>query len=148
MAVRRRLFACLGLLVLLGCAACTPITWERVTLNRPLGGKDIGFIAPGRTSWTDVIARLGVPGYLSPLADGFLATYFYYDAADFSVDFGWPLGFIGPISRLPHQMQVGTTGIGTDMLQIGVDRNGLILFAAFVAAKHPGEFRALPVANQ
>jgi hypothetical protein len=130
------------------CAGCTPIYWRRVTINTPLRAQDIIFIAPGRTTWPDVTARLGMPGELSPLPNGFVASYFYYDAADFSVDFGYPLGFISPVvSQLPHQMQVGTTGIGTDLLQIGVDGTGRILFAAFVRGQHAGQFKALPVGN-
>ncbi|MDA8252218.1 MAG: hypothetical protein M0Z28_24055 [Rhodospirillales bacterium] len=139
--------ACLLVALALAAAGCTPISWTRVTINRPLHARDIAFIAPGRTTWRDVTARLGMPGDLSLLPDGFVASYFYYDTADFGVDFGWPLGFVGPVAKLPHQMQVGDTGIGTDMLQIGVDQDGHVRFAAFVQGKRAGRFKSLPTDN-
>jgi hypothetical protein len=137
----------LMMLILLASAACTPIYWRRVTLNQPLHASDIAFITPGRTTWQDVTAHLGIPGDLTPAPDGFVASYFYYDTADFNVDLGWPLGLIAPVSRLPHQMALGVTGIGTDMLQIAVDSAGHVRFAAFASGTEAAHFKVLPTSD-
>jgi hypothetical protein len=129
--------------VLLALVGCTPIYWRRVTINQPLHAGDIA-VVPGQTTWQEVTAHLGMPSALTPVPGGFVATYLYYDAADFNVDFGWPLGFIGPVSRLPHEMAVGNTAIGADKLQIMVDATFRVRFAAFVTNKNEGRFKMLP----
>ncbi len=139
--------ACL-LLAAFCAAGCTPIYWNRVTLNQKLRASDIDFITAGQTRWTDVVARLGAPSDLTPTASGFVASYIYYDAADFYADFGYPLGFISPLaSQLPHRLALGTTGVGADQLRIGVGDDGRVQFTAFTNGERAGRFTALPLGN-
>ena len=132
----------------LALGGCTPIYWDRVTLNQKLSAHDIAFIVPGRTPFAEVIARLGAPGELAPADAGFVASYFYYDAADFYVDLGYPIGFISPVaSEVPHRLALGTTGIGTDRLEIGVGADGRVTSTAFAGADRAGRFSVVPVGN-
>jgi hypothetical protein len=82
----------------LAVAACDPISWTRVTLNHPLKSEDVAFIVPGQTTLKDVVGRLGAPDQLLPIRDGMAANYLYEDSKYFRVNFGWPLGFIDPLS--------------------------------------------------
>lgn len=137
----------LHLIVALLLSGCTPITWTQVTLNQPLRAQDIRFIDPGRTQWTEVVRRLGAPGELQPTPSGFVATYFYLDTADFDVDLGWPLGFIGPVSRAPHRLELGDTGIGVEELEVAVGTDLRVQYAVFADSNDAARFKPVPVGD-
>jgi hypothetical protein len=140
---RRLVFALAGLAGLTA-AGCSPITWTRTTLNQPIHPADIAFITPGHTPWRDVTARLGAPSAIDPGAEGFIARYFFYDAADFDADLGTPLDYVGPISRAPHELDTGGTGIGGDVLTVVVDHSGVVTLAALSHADKTAHFNPLP----
>lgn len=128
---------------------CTPITWTRVTLNRPLQPKDVAFIRPGKTNWDDVIERLGAPNELSGTQSGMIANYYYYDSKHFSVDFGWPLGFFLPpgASEAPHQISFGNQGIGANTFQVTFGGSGIVQHEGFSHTAAASQFKGLPFQN-
>jgi len=105
--------------------------WTRVTINRPLKPQDVAFIAPGKTKWNDVIKRLGAPNQLIMTSSGIVANYYYYDGRHFGTDFGWPLGFLGPVSLAPHSMILRKAGVGVDTFEVGFDSAGTVEYDSF-----------------
>jgi hypothetical protein len=116
------------LLAALALTGCGPISWTRVTLNRPLQPKDVAFIKPGHTNLNEVIERLGAPNELSATPDGMVANYYYYDSRRFDVDFGWPAGFFLPAgaSAAPHQMEFTNSGIRANTFEVAFDSSGVV----------------------
>jgi len=127
-------------------AGCSLISWTRVTLNRPLQADDVAFIRPGQTKWDEVIERLGAPNELKGTSSGTIADYYYYDGKRFDVDFGWPLGFFLPpgASAAPHQMSLGTQGIGADTFQVTFDTSGTVQYDGFSHTTAASRFKGLP----
>ncbi len=135
----------LALTVVLPVAGCGgPVTWTRVTVNRPLDAQDVAFIAPGETKWDDVVKRLGVPNNLVGEPDGVVADYYFYDGKRFDVDFGWPLNFVPPASYAPHSFDLGGSGIGVDTFQVGFDAKGTVRHAGFSHAVRASKFILWP----
>lgn len=116
------------LVAALALTGCGPISWTRVTLNRPLQPKDVAFIKPGETNLNEVIERLGAPNELSAAPDGMVANYYYYDSRRFDVDFGWPAGFFLPAgaSAAPHQMEFTNAGIRANTFEVAFDSGGVV----------------------
>ena len=140
----RRLLLALACLTGLATAGCAPITWTRTTLNQPLHPADIQFITPGQTSWREVTDHLGAPTVIDPGTEGFIARYFFYDAADFDADLGYPLNYVGPISRVPHELDTGSTGIGGDVLTVVVNHAGVVDFVSFSHTNQIAHFNPVP----
>jgi hypothetical protein len=65
-----------------------------------------GWRAPHPASWDEVTARLGAPDQLVRTGDGLALNYVSSDGKSFGVNFGWPLGFITPISYVPHDFKL------------------------------------------
>jgi hypothetical protein len=130
----------------LGAAGCGPIGWRRVTLNHPLDAREGAFIVSGKTTWDEVTARLGAPNRLVAVKDGMIADYVYSDGKSFSVDFGWPLGFIGPVPYAPHSFTLGGQGIGKHTFQVAFDAGGVVEYADFRRGQAASEYRVWPFA--
>lgn len=131
----------------LALAGCAPITWVRVTLNRPLSEKDVNFIEPGTTTWDQVIAHLGAPSGLSETPRGLRATYDYYDARRFDVDFGTLAGYFLPpgASEAPHQFDFTNSGAGTNTFQVTFDSShGIVEYAGFSRDISAAQFKTSP----
>jgi hypothetical protein len=133
--------------VVLSIAGCGPIGWTRVTINRPLDADQVAFIVPGRTMWTEVTGRLGAPNQLAAADSGFVADYDYSDSKSFTVNFGWPLGFIGPVSYAPHSLVLGGQGIGIHTFQIAVNSQGVVRYADFRRGEAASQYRVWPFAS-
>jgi len=131
-------------ILVLSAAGCTPISWTRVTINRPLHPADVAFIKPGNTNWSTVMARLGAPNDLIPSADGIVANYYYYDGKHFGVDFGYPLNFVGPLSYAPHSMVLRNLGVGSDEFQVAFDTHGVVQYAAFSSGSAAAKYKLWP----
>ncbi len=125
-------------------AACGPVGWTRLTVNRPLKPQDVAFITPGRTTWNEVIEKLGVPNQLLGIPDGMVANYYYFDGKDFSVDLGWPLNFVGPLSFAPHSMTLRNAALGMDKFEVAFDSKGVVTYAAFSHRLGVSQYKAWP----
>ena len=125
-----------------GCGG--PIGWVRVTVNHPLAPHDVAFIVPGRTTWTEVTSRLGAPNRLAAAGDGLVADYLYSDGKSFTINPGWPLGFLGPVSYAPHSLVLGGQGIGTHTFQVAVDVGGTVRYADFRRGEAASQYRLSP----
>lgn len=136
-----------GLLAAGALGGCGPIGWTRVTLNRPLQPQDVAFIEPRRTTWDEVMGRLGAPDGLIRTADGLAADYISSDGRSFSVNLGWPLNFVTPISYVPHDFSLGGRGIGTRTFEVAFDAHGIVVYAAFVPGGPASQYRAWPFSS-
>jgi hypothetical protein len=128
----------------LSAAGCGPIGWVRVTVNQPLDPREVAFIAPGRTTWTEVANRLGAPNRLAASGAGLVADYLYSDSRSFTVNPGWPLGFFGPVSSAPHSLTLGSQGIGDHTFQVAIDSRGVVQYADFRRGDAAAQYRLLP----
>jgi hypothetical protein len=128
----------------LSVAACDPISWTRVTINHPLKAEDVAFIVPGRTTLKDVVARLGAPDELIGTHDGMAANYRYQDSKYFRVNFGWPLGFIDPLSYAPHDLVLANTRLSADTFEVAFDGRGVVAYAGFFRGSG-ARYKVLPL---
>jgi hypothetical protein len=131
----------------LAVAACDPISWTRVTLNHPLKSEDVAFIVPGQTTLKDVVGRLGAPDQLLPIRDGMAANYLYEDSKYFRVNFGWPLGFINPLSYAPHDLVLANTRLSADTFEVAFDARGVVAYAGFFRGAG-ARYEVLPLDNK
>lgn len=126
-------------------AGCGPVGWTRVTVNRPLKPGDVAFIVPRKTTFTEVTRRLGVPDDIERgLRRGIIAEYVSSDSRSFSVNFGWPLNFIGPVSEVPHSFVLGGRGIGTHTFEVSFDRDDVVVYAGFLPGAPASQYRVWP----
>jgi hypothetical protein len=128
----------------LALAGCGPIGWTRVTVNRPLSAREVSFIVPGATKWSEVMSRLGAPDELIDTCNGIVADYFYSDSKSFDINFGWPLTFIPAASHAPHSFALGGRGIGTNSFQVTFDARGVVQYAAFSRGQAAAPYRLWP----
>jgi hypothetical protein len=130
----------------LALAGCTPISWTRVTLNRPLRAEDVAFITPRETKWNEVVEKLGAPNELKGTPSGMLATYYYYDGKRFDVDFGWIAGFFLPpgVSMAPHEIDFNTEGVGENTFQVSFDTAGTVQYDGFSNSAAASRFKGSP----
>jgi hypothetical protein len=131
----------------LGVAGCGPIGWIRVTINHPLDAREVAFIVPGRTTWGEVTTRLGAPNRLAAVHDGVVIDYVYSDSKSFSVNLGWALGFIGPLSYAPHSLSLGGQGTGVHTFQVAFDSRGVVQYADFRRGQAAAQYRVWPFKN-
>jgi hypothetical protein len=129
----------------LGLGGCRgPIGWTRVTVNQPLRPQDVAFIVPRQTTWDEVTARLGAPDQLVRTGDGLALNYVSSDGKSFGVNFGWPLGFITPISYVPHDFRLGGQGVGSRTFQVAFDAHDIVVYARFLPGAPASQYRVWP----
>ena len=125
-------------------AGCGPIGWVRVTINHRLDAQEVAFIVPGKTTWSEVTARLGAPDRLAEAHDGLIADYLYSDTRYFRIDPGWPLGFVTPVSYAPHSFALSDEGIGIQTFQVAFNSREVVQYADFRRAEAASEYRFSP----
>lgn len=131
-----------GLLAIhLGLVGC-PIVWQRVTINDPIKPENVTFIMPGKTTFAEILERLGAPNEMSESHLGPVARYRFLDEKYFRVNFGWALRFINPF--LSPDMSLGGGGIGTDEFQVVFDSNWIVQWYAFASASEAARFTYWP----
>jgi hypothetical protein len=115
-------------LLLTGCGFYSAV---RLTVNDHITEADVGFIQRGKTTLTEVVAKLGAPDELTGHDRGVVLTYHFRDAKYSRVNLGWPLRFWLPVQ--PDMIFAGGA-LGTDMFQIAFDQQWVAQYHAF--AKH------------
>lgn len=133
------ILSCLLAVLLQGC----PLAWRRVSLNEVIQQKDVSFIIPGKTRLSDVIEQLGTPSSMKATKTGAIVRYQFLDIKYFTVNLTRPLPyFIPALTVVPndlYQFTISGGGIGTDELQIGLDREWTVVhfsFAHHLKASH------------
>ena len=132
-------------LVLSSCGA--PILWQRVTINEPIKAEDLAFIIPGRTTFPEILEKLGTPDDISGSKRGPVAHYRYLDQKSFRVDLAWPLRFFIPLFAIPvisPEMSFADTNLGTDVFLVLFDSNWIVQEHAFAQQAHTAGFNPWP----
>lgn len=125
----------------------TPILWQRVTINEPIKSEDVAFIIPGRTTFSEILEKLGTPDNISESQLGPVARYRFLDEKYFRVSFSWALRFIIPLFTIPGtspDMSLAAGGIGTDEFAVVFDANWVVQYQAFALHSGASQFRAIP----
>lgn len=141
----RNLFLCLILaLTLMSLNGCSqgPLTWKRVTLNRPISTEDVIGIVPGTTDFSEVVERLGAPNDILSSQDGIVTRYYFTDGKYFKANYGWGLRFLIPL--FSPDLDLGGGGIGRDVFQVTYDSHWIVREHAFAVHSHSSEFLAWP----
>lgn len=133
------LAACLASLVLSGCGLAS---FTRLSLNDPITPEDVSFIAPGKTTLAEAVAKLGTPDEVVSLDEaGAVAFYHFLDAKYTRINYGWPLQFVSPA---PVDMILAGGGLATDVFQVKFDSQWVAQQQAFAEHVHAGQHRLWP----
>lgn len=90
----------------------------RVSLNTSLSPEDVAFIVPGKTTFAEVVARLGAPDSLTDSDTGIVATYRFLDLKYSRVNFGY---LARPWTPVDPDLIFSRTGLGVDAFQVLCD---------------------------
>ncbi|HKT36180.1 MAG TPA: hypothetical protein VJR03_15240 [Nitrospira sp.] len=111
----------------------------RITLNTPLTPDDVTFIVPGRTTFAEVIDRLGSPDSLNNSSNGIVSVYRFLDMKYARVNLGY---LARPWSPVDPDLVFSRTGFGTDAFQVFYDSHGVVVAHSFL--RHVTERRFHP----
>lgn len=128
------LFVMLALLV--APTGCGFATFARVTVNDHIDQEDVTFILLGKTSFGEIVDRLGTPDEMAGTSAGGVAFYHFRDAKYSRINLGWPLRFWLPVTP---DLIVAGGGLGTDVFEVAFDRNWIAQQHAF--SKHANASR-------
>jgi hypothetical protein len=133
--------ACLIVILLTLCmtnAACNVI---RIKLNTPLYQDDVAFIEPGKTTLTDVVAKLGVPDSITDSYLGVVATYRFLDMKYSRVNFGY---LLKPWTPVDPDLIISRTGFGIDAFELYCDPNWVVTHQGFLRQISGPRFNPYP----
>jgi len=155
------------LVVSLTMSGC-PLVWQRVSINQTITAEATTFIAPGKTTFAEVVERLGAPNEISTLDDestyslirrpmkrntprmdtisrhGAVVRYGFLDAKRFRANFTWGLQFVLNAPGAPTDVELGSGGIGMDELLIVFDSNWVVQQHAFAKHRDASRYRLWP----
>lgn len=119
-------------------AACNVI---RIKLNTPLYQDDVAFIEPGKTTLTDVVAKLGVPDSITDSYLGVVATYRFLDMKYSRVNFGY---LLKPWTPVDPDLIISRTGFGLDAFELYCDSNWVVTHQSFLRQLSGPQFNPYP----
>jgi len=122
-----------SLFVMLSLAGCGFISTTRVTVNERIDAQDVAFIVPGKTTFKEIVARLGAPADLTNVTPGAVVAYHFRDAKHTKINLGWPAQFFLPVSP---DLVLSGGGLGADVFQVFFDSHWVAQTYAF--AHHTG----------
>ncbi|MCS6288672.1 MAG: hypothetical protein H8K10_06800 [Nitrospira sp.] len=127
-------------------SGCGLVTIARVSVNEPLSVRDVGFIRPNETTFTDLIARLGTPDEIVGSDEGDLAIYHFLDAKYSRINYGLVARVSSPVS--PDLLTEGL-GMGFDRLEVLLDSSWRVHHVGFARYhdRSPG-FKFWPFGKQ
>lgn len=106
-----------------------------MSLNEVIQQDDVSFIIPGKTKLSDIVQQLGAPSSMKATQTGSIMRYQFLDIKYFTVNLTRPLPYLVPVlTAVPgdlYQFTISGGGIGTDELQIGLDRNWTVVHFSF-----------------
>ncbi|TKB59523.1 MAG: hypothetical protein E8D48_16050 [Nitrospira sp.] len=100
----------------------------RVTLNTTLTPESVAFIVPGKTTFTDVVTRLGAPETITDADSGVVATYRFLDIKYSRVNFGW---LAKPWTPVDPDLIFSRTGLGVDEFQVFCNLDWVVVQQGF-----------------
>lgn len=100
----------------------------RVTLNTTLTPESVAFIVPGKTTFTDVVTRLGAPDTITDADSGVVATYRFLDIKYSRVNFGW---LAKPWTPVDPDLIFSRTGLGVDEFQVFCNLDWVVVQQGF-----------------
>lgn len=121
----RVIFSCVAVMVCISLVGCNVV---RVSLNTTLTPDDVAFIAPGQTTLTDVVTRLGAPDSIGETDMGMVANYRFLDLQYSRVNFGW---LAKPWTPVDPDLIFSRTGLGVDAFQVAFDPHGVVVHSSF-----------------
>lgn len=113
----------------------------RLTINTPLTPEHVAFITEGRTTLTDVVARLGAPDSMADADIGTVVTYRFLNAKYSRVNFGW---LAKPWSPVDPDLVLSRSGFGADAFEVICDTNWVVIHRAFVRHRPEPLFTPYP----
>mgnify|MGYP001597918658 CR=1 FL=1 len=133
MSRKKRRQPLVAVILLCSLAGCGLASFTRLSVNDTIKPEDVAFITAGKTTLTDVVAKLGTPDEMVGLADeaGAVALYHFLDVKYARINYGWPLQFVLP---LQPDMIIAGGGLATDVFQVKFDAQWVAQHHAF--AKH------------
>ena len=117
--------------ILLGGLACLPFLGcnvARVSFNASLGPEDVAFITPGKTTLSEVVAKLGAPDSIIDSDSGIVVTYRFLDLKYSRVNFGW---LAKPWTPVDPDLIFSRTGLGVDAFQVLCDDKWVVMQQGF-----------------
>ena len=117
--------------IVLGALVCLPLLGcnvVRVSFNATLGPEDVAFIVPGKTTISEVVAKLGAPNSISDSDSGVVATYRFLDLKYSRVNFGW---LAKPWTPVDPDLIFSRTGLGVDAFQVVCDSHWIVVHQGF-----------------
>lgn len=121
----RVVFSFAAVMVCISVVGCNVV---RVSMNAILTPDDVAFIAPGQTTLTDVVTRLGAPDSIGETDKGMVATYWFLDLKYSRVNFGW---LAKPWTPVDPDLIFSRTGLGVDAFQVAFDPHGVVVHSSF-----------------
>lgn len=121
----RVVFSFAAVMVCISVVGCNVV---RVSMNAILTPDDVAFIAPGQTTLTDVVTRLGAPDSIGETDKGMVATYRFLDLKYSRVNFGW---LAKPWTPVDPDLIFSRTGLGVDAFQVAFDPHGVVVHSSF-----------------
>lgn len=115
----------LGVMVCLSWMGCNVV---RISLNTSITPEDVAFIVPGKTTLTDVVAKLGAPDSITNFDTGIVATYRFLDLKYSRVNFGW---LARPWIPIDPDLIFSRTGLGVDAFEVLCDTKWVVLHQGF-----------------
>ncbi len=111
------------------CGALIGCNVVRVTLNTPLQKDDVDFIIPGKTTMTEVIAKLGAPDSMVDTQTGVVVMYRFVDMKYSRVNFGW---LLKPWTPVDPDLILSRTGLGIDAFEVFCDTQWVVTHQGFL----------------
>jgi hypothetical protein len=134
----RRLAGLCLLAVALTLASCQ---WRRLTVNDPIDPAAIAFIQSGRTTFTEVVAKLGPPDDIAAAGNTMVVRYRFRDGKYFKIDAGRLLAFWSPVTP---EMSMARGQMETDIFQVVLNSNGIVEEYAFALLSPSTRFNPWP----
>lgn len=123
-------------------AGCGFADFARVSVNEPITMKDVAFIHPDRTTFSEVIAELGTPDELKESETGAIAVYRFLDARYSRINYGVVAGAWSPVT--PDLITEGL-GMQLNRLEIQLSPTWVVHRAEFTNQPgRPSRFTLIP----
>jgi hypothetical protein len=115
--------------------------WRRLTVNDPIDPAAIAFIQSGRTTFTEVVAKLGPPDDIAAAGNTMVVRYRFRDGKYFKIDAGRLLAFWSPVTP---EMSMARGQMETDIFQVVLNSNGIVEEYAFALLSPSTRFNPWP----
>lgn len=115
-------------LTVIACLSSLGCNVVRISLNNPLTPEDVAFIVPGKTTLTEVVAKLGAPDSIADSDTGIVATYRFLDLKYSRVNFGW---LVKPWTPIDPDFIFSRAGLGVDAFEVLCDPKWVVLHQGF-----------------